>query len=132
MTLESFLLTAHIQTTLSALVAIVSFIKFRSRDIVIRLIGFVFLISFLANISALLLHKFPALREFVNIPYVVYLVISFIILTKVYRMNLGTVNKTWYVVAIVIFCSFAAINLLFNQKTAPNSFTNILHSGMLI
>jgi len=132
MTLESFLLIAHIQTILSALVAIVSFVKFKSRDIVIRLIGLVFLVSFLANISALLFGKFPWLREFVNIPYVAYLLISFVVLSKVYRMNLGPVNRIWYVVAIVVFFSFAGVNLFFIQKTAPNSYTNILHSGMLI
>ena len=67
MSLEKYLLLAHSQTALSALVAIVSFVKFKSRDTIIKLIGLVFLTSFIANISALALINIPAVRQYIDV-----------------------------------------------------------------
>jgi hypothetical protein len=130
--LEKFLFLAHTQTALSALVAIVSFIKFKSRDTIIKLIGLIFLTSFIANISALVIINIPAVRPYVNIPYVVYVLVSFILLSKIYHLTLHYVDIKWFVVIAIILISFSLYNLFFIQKTTPNSYANIFHSGILI
>jgi hypothetical protein len=132
MSLEKFLLLAHAQTALSALVAIVSFVKFKSRDTIIKLIGLVFLTSFIANISSLILININEVRQYVNIPYVVYVLLSFVLLSKVYHLTLRYIDIKWFVVIAVILISFSLFNLFFIQKTNPNSYANIFHSGVLI
>ena len=53
MTIEIYLYLAVAQTVLSAIVAIVALIRYRSRSLIVKLIGFVFLTSFLANMASL-------------------------------------------------------------------------------
>jgi hypothetical protein len=130
--LEKYLLLAHTQTALSALVAIVSFVKFKSRNTIIKLIGLVFLTSFIANISALVFINIAVLRQYVNIPYVIYVLLSFVLLSKVYHLTLRHVDLKWFVTIAVILISFSLYNLFFIQKTNPNSYANIFHSAILI
>lgn len=132
MSLETYLLLAHTQTALSALVAIVSFVKFKSRDTIIKLIGLVFLTSFIANMSALAIINIPAISTYVNIPYVVYVLLSFVLLSKVYQLTLRYIDIKWFVTIAVILISFSLYNLFFIQKTTPNSYANIFHSAVLI
>jgi hypothetical protein len=132
MTIEKFLALAHIQTALSAIVAILCLVKFKSRDRVVRLIGLVFLTSFLANMTALAFHKFTLLNAFVNATYPGFSIISFILISRVYYISLRTFHIRWFVLSTVIFIAFALSNLFFIQKEEVNSYTNIFYSAILI
>lgn len=131
MTIENYTTLAHTQTALSATIAILCWIKFKCRTQVIRLIGLVFLSSFLVNMTALAFHKF-GLNEFVNTSYPAFLIISFILLSKVYYVSLRTIHARWFVLSAVIFISFSFVNLFFIQKLALNSYTNIFYSFIVI
>lgn len=131
MTLEKFLLLAHIQTVLSAIIAFLSLIKFKSRNQVVRLIGLVFLASFLANVSSFAF-RFIQLRAFVNTPTVVYLIVSFIILSRLYYITLKSVHGRWFVLIAIIFVSFTLINAFFIQKITSNSYSNIFNAMVLL
>jgi hypothetical protein len=132
MTIEQFVTLAHIQTALSAIVAILCLVKFKSRDRVIRLIGFVFFTSFLANITALAFHMVPPLIPFINTGYPAFSMVSFILLARVYHISLRTIHGGWFVLSAVIFIAFALSNLFFIQKLTLNSYTNIFYSAIII
>ena len=132
MTIEKFLFLAHTQTILSAVVAILCFVLFKSRSIDVRLIGFIFLTSFLANIISLLLIRLGMLRAFINIPPVIYLCVSLCLYSYLYSLNLKVKKPNWPLFVTVGFILFSVTNFLFIQKTTPNSYTYLLHSGILI
>jgi hypothetical protein len=132
MTIDQVITLAHIQTALSAFVAILCFVKFEFRDGVIKLIGLVFLTSFLANITALAFHMVPALVPFINTAYPAFSIVSFILLSRVYYVSLRTIHFRWFVLNSVIFTLFALTNLFFIQKLTLNSYTNIFYSAILI
>src|SRR5688500_1293662 len=132
MTIEQFVTLAHIQTALSAIVAILCLVKFKSRDRVIKLIGLVFLTSFLANMTQLAFHQFTQLNAFINTGYPAFSIISFVLLSRVYYISLRTIHARWFVLSAVIFIAFALSNLLFIQKLTLNSYTNIFYSAIII
>ena len=132
MTIEQYVTLAHLQTALSATVAILCFIKFKYRDAITRLIGLVFFTSFLANMTSFFFHQFPTLNAFVNTAYPAFSIISFILLSRVYYLSLRTIPMKWFVIGAVVFISFALMNLFFLQKLTLNSYTNIFYSFILI
>jgi hypothetical protein len=131
MSFEKYLLITHIQTALSAIVAILCFIRFKSRDRIVRLIGMVFLTSFLANMASLFFANF-GLRYFINAPHVIYLVVSFYLLTRMYHLAFKAINMKWVVLITCVFLSFTLLNIFVIQTTLLNSYANILYSSILI
>src|SRR6186713_1285044 len=99
MTIEIFLLLVLTQTVLSAVVSILSLIRFRSRSLVIRLIGFIFLASCIANVVSYLFTRFPLTRGFVNTTYPIYLTISLPLYSIIYYHVLHRKNSVWFKVA---------------------------------
>ena len=132
MTIEQVITLAHIQTALSAIVAILCLVKFKSRDRVIRLIGLVFMTSFLANVTALAFHMVTSLNAFINTTYPAFSIVSFVLISRVYYISLRTIHVRWFVLSAVIFIAFALSNLFFIQKLTLNSYTNIFYSAILI
>jgi hypothetical protein len=132
MTFQIYLYSAIAQTVLSAIVAIVALVQFRSRSLIVKLIGFVFLASFLANIASFALIGTKTLRIFVNASYPVYTIISLALYSRIYYEILHKKNLGWFVVAASAFGIFALTNLFFIQKTAPNSYSYLFHSAVII
>src|SRR5687768_5395247 len=99
MTFQIYLYSAIAQTVLSAIVAIVALVQFRSRSLIVKLIGFVFLASFLANIASFALIGTKTLRIFVNASYPVYTIISLALYSRIYYEILHKKNLGWFVVA---------------------------------
>ena len=131
MTIEIYLSLAVAQTILSAIVAILSLIRYRSRSLIVKLIGWIFLASFLANMASWFLIG-TTLRVFVNASYPISLIISLGLYSIVYYDLLHKKNRGWFVLAASIFTIFALINLFFIQKTAPNSYSYLLNSAIII
>jgi hypothetical protein len=132
MTIQIYVYLAIAQTVLSAIVAILALIRFRSRSLIVKLIGFVFLASCLANVASFTLLGSQTLRIFVNASYPLYLVISMALYSKIYYEILHKRNPGWFVVAASAFAIFALTNLFFIQKTAPNSYSYLFHSAVII
>ena len=131
MTIEHYLMTFYLQTFLSVVVSVLCFIKFRDRTLQIRLIGFIFLTSFVANVVGNLMIKWQVTRPFTNTTYPVYQIVHLAILSKIY-CDLFHQNSRWHIVTVGIFTSFALTNLFFGQKTLPNSYTYIFHSTIIL
>lgn len=132
MTMEIYLLLVLAQTVLSAIVAILSLIRFRSRNQIVRLIGFVFLVSFLANIGAWILVRSGTFRGYVNIPYPIYAIISLCLYSRLYFLLLHKKRAGVFIFVTSAFVIFALINIFFIQKTTHNSYSFLLHSAILI
>ena len=119
------------QTVLSAIVAIGALIRYRSRSLIVKLIGFVFLASFSANMASWLMVG-TALRIFVNSTYPLSLIITVSLYSRIYYDLLHKKNRGWFVLVACVFAVFALVNILFIQKTAPNSYTYFFHSAIMI
>jgi|SRR5688572_8083373 len=131
MTMQFYFYIAVAQTVLSAIVAILALIRFRSRSLIVKLIGFVFLASFLANMAAFGMAG-TSLRIFINSTYPISLTISLALYSRIYYGLLHKKNPGWFVIAASSFAIFALINLFFIQKTAPNSYSYLFHSAVII
>lgn len=131
MTIDHYLILATIQTILSGLVAFMCLVRFKSRSTVIRLMGFIFLASSVANCVAYGLVETNVFRKYINMPNVIYMVFSFILFARVYFLLLK--KNSWLFVAVTIaFISFALVNVLFVQKLTLNSYTSIAYSATII
>ena len=117
MTIEHYLMTFYLQTFLSVVVSVLCFIKFRDRTLQIRLIGFIFLTSFVANVVGNLMIKWQVTRPFTNTTYPVYQIVHLAILSKIY-CDLFHQNSRWHIVTVGIFTSFALTNLFFWPENA--------------
>jgi hypothetical protein len=131
MTIEIYLSLAAAQTILSAIVAILSLIRYRSRSLIVKLIGWIFLASFLANMASWFLIG-TTFRVFVNASYPISLIISLGLYSIIYYDLLHKKNRGLFVLAAGIFTIFALVNLFFIQKTAPNSYSYLLDSAIII
>jgi hypothetical protein len=132
MKIEHYLLLAFIQTGLSAVVALLSFIKFRSRDEIIRLIGFVFLTSALANIIAYLLHRSGTFRGYMNLAHPVYTIITLGLYSRIYFIQLGKKNAKVFLGVSIAFVFFALFNIFYIQGTTLNSYSKVFYSAIIL
>lgn len=132
MTLEQFLITAEVQTLLLGLLAILCFVKYQSRSFVVRLVGFIFLSGFLANICSWLLTRTQVFREFSNLPGIFYFIIAAALFSFVYLVVLFKKKPVW-VALITIACSaIAFLNFYHIQRTSVNSNVYVIHAALLI
>jgi hypothetical protein len=131
MTIQIYLYSAIAQTVLSAIVAIGALIRYRSRSLIVKLIGFVFLASFLANMASWLMVG-TDLRIFVNTTYPISLIITIALYSRIYYDLLHKKNSGLFVLVACAFAVFALVNILFIQKRAPNSYTYFFHSAIMI
>ena len=132
MTLEHFVLTAEVQTILLGIAAILCFVKYRSRSLIVRLLGFNFLMGFMANVSSYLMIRLGTFRGFSNIPGVCYSIISITLLSYIYWIILFGRKKIWFSVTIGLFTLFTVLNFYYVQKTSPNTNSLVLSAGILI
>jgi hypothetical protein len=132
MTIQTVLLLAFIQTVLSAVVASLALVKYSSRGLAVRLIGFVFLAGCLANVASWVLVRTGTFRGFTNTPAPIYLIINLCLYSRLYYVEMHRRHGRWFVIVASLFCVFALVNILFIQKTTPNSYTFLFHSGILL
>lgn len=132
MKIEHYLLLAFIQTVLSVVVAFLSFFKFRSRDVVVRLIGFVFLTGALANTAAYLLVRSGTFRGYINLPPSIYLMISLCLFSRIYFILLGKKNARVFQAVSIAFVCFSLFNIFFLQGTQINSYSRIFYAAIVI
>jgi hypothetical protein len=127
MTIEFLNIVVYTQTTLSAFVAFFCLIKFKSRKHYVRLIGFVFLLSFVANTVAITLYN-CGLGRLVNIPQSAYDIGAIVIITLVFYNALNKRYSRAFLIVALCFLVFSLLNLLFLQKSGINSYNKFLSS----
>lgn len=131
MTLDHVFYLAAIQTVLSALITILSWIGFKSRSLTVRLVGLMFLVGCLANVFTYVLIRSATLRSYQNATGEVYLIISMICLLYIYFVILFG-KKEWFILITGILLVFSLINFFFIQKLAFNSYTVVFQSVAVI
>jgi hypothetical protein len=131
MTLETLSFLAHTQTALSAIVAFLALLKFKSREPYIRLIGLAFLLSFLGNFSALILHSL-GLKLYVNIPQSIYQLLIICVISLLFYHALNKRYGQWFLVITICSMTFAIISLLLIQKQFISSYHTFLDSFIII
>lgn len=131
MTLDGFLLTAHSQTTLSGIIAVLCFYRYGTRKQYVRLIGFVFLLSFVANLSALAFHVYGP-KRFSNIPQSMYDIGNLCFISLVFYNALSKRYGTFFLITTVFFLGFSVLNFMFLQKEAINSHNKFLSSFIIL
>jgi hypothetical protein len=132
MTLEQFLITAEVQTILLGLLAILCFIKYRCRSLAVRLVGFIFLAGFIANICSWLMTRTRIFREFTNLPGIVYFLISTALFSYIYFVVLFKKKPIWVTLITIASAIVAFMNFYHVQKTSVNSNVYVIHAALLI
>jgi ABC-type uncharacterized transport system fused permease/ATPase subunit len=130
MTLDIFLLTFFIQTALSFTVSATSFYQYGRRDQYIKLIGLLFLLSFLANGGAYVMFH-VGLRKFTNIPQSAYDFIGLVIVSLVFYTAMNKRFKKFFLTVTFLFLIVALSNSLFFQKEGINSYNKFLSSFII-
>jgi hypothetical protein len=131
MTLDQYFISVEIQTVLSAIVAVLSWIRFRSRSLTVRLVGLMFLTGCLANVFGLVLLRSGTFRSYQNAAGVVYLIISMVCMSYIYFVILFR-KKKWFILITGILLVFSFINFFFIQKLAVNSYSITFLSVIVI
>jgi hypothetical protein len=130
MDLRTFLIIVGIQTVLSGLVALIAFYKLKQRTRIAKLIGLLFAISMVCNLSALLLRKyFPSL---INISGSIYDLSFIVILTIIFNEALSHKYAKVFNAITIVFTLCAIMNLLFWQKAEIASFNKLAISFIII
>lgn len=126
MTIEQFVNIVFVQSALSAIVALVCFYRYRDRPLVIKLIGYSFLIGCILNVTPFILVHL-GLNGYNNVPAIIFIISSFILLTLLYRSQFKNKGAHWFVLA-ALFIFAVVLNSIFFQKRNINSFSFMLLS----
>ena len=129
MTLGSFMFIAKLQMSIFAICALLSLIKYRTRDLYIKILGFALVFSVAADLSAGILHD---LKISVNYGSSIYRLGAFPLISLLYFYALGRRLAKFFIIINIIYFIFGATNLLFIQKSAINTYTLILNSILVI
>jgi hypothetical protein len=130
MTLETLNILLYTQTALSALIAILSFKNFKDREHYIKLIGLLFLLSFLANTIAFSLYH-SAFRKYINIPQSGYDMASLGIISLIFYHATNKRFGKFFLTITVFFLIFSLFNSLLLQKDGINSHNKFLSSFII-
>lgn len=131
MTIDQYFISVEIQTVLSAVVAVLSWVRFRSRSLTVRLVGLIFLAGCMANVFGVVLLRSDTFRSYSNATPVVYLLISMVCSSYIYFIILFK-KKEWFIMIVGLFLVCALINFFFIEKLAFNSYTAIFQSTVII
>jgi hypothetical protein len=118
------------QTTLSVVVALLCFYKFRKRNAYIQLIGLVFFISFAANASAYILFDL-GFRKSTNIPQSAYDLLVLPLFSLVFYHALGKRFGKVFLIISVVVVAFSLFNLMGVQKEGINSYNKFINSFVI-
>jgi hypothetical protein len=130
MALETLNILLYTQTALSALVALLAFLRFGEREKYVRLIGLTFTLSFIVTLLAFGLY-YSSYRRFINIPQSAYDLISFCLITLAFYHALNKRFGTFFLSITVGFLIFALLNLFFLQKEGITSYNKFLSSFII-
>lgn len=120
----------YLQTILSVIVAFTSMYKFKRRGTSTRLIGFLFLCSFISNVLGYILVIF--LNRSPNLVGSLYNFVLIIIVTALYDYNTEKKYNKWFINTCVVVISLGILNLFFFQKDPVASYNKLAVSFIII
>jgi len=129
MTIESYLLISKIQSVLSALNVVLSFVYFSRKQVDVKLIGLACLINLLSDLAWYFL---PLKGKDVNIPGHIANILIFIIFCFLYNVALNNRYRKLITWIGITFCLAAISNHLFLQKKDINSYNQIASAIIFI
>jgi hypothetical protein len=129
--MNAVFLTFYLQTFLSALIAVSSFYRYTERSTVIKLVGILFALSFVCNVTSYSLFFFNYRADLINVPGSVFDSGTVIIATIIYNHLTKSRYKTAFLTIAVLFLSMALFNLLFFQKVNIASY-NLLAGSFIM
>lgn len=124
MTLDDLRALFTIQRIFFGVGVLITLIRIRSRPWHIRLVGCLFLLSLLADLSATILWAY----KMINYAGSLYNIIFLPILSLLYYIAINKQHKKLLIGINVVFFIFAIINLGWIQKSAHNSYSHIFLS----
>lgn len=131
MSLELLNYVSLSQTALSAIVAFLALIQFKSREMYIKLIGLAFLLGFIANSTAFLCLRM-GYREYMNIPQTIYDSIIICVFSLIYYHALNKRFGRKYLTISLLTLLFAFVNFFLMQKYSINSYNKFVASFIVI
>jgi hypothetical protein len=132
MTLKIYFLIFYIQTFLSALIAVVCFYRYSERNGLIKLIGILFVGSFVCNMAGYLFFVFNFSNRILNIPNTVYDFILVFLASMLYNDQTRSKYKRAFTLIAGSFALMGILNLLFFQTSSITSYNKLLSSFILI
>ena len=129
MSLQTFGLIADIQTLLVAIGAVLSLIKFKARQLYIKLLGLSLILSVLGDLVSRLIYLSGSNP---NYGASAYYILVFPLISLIYFHAVGKRKAAFFTISSVLFVLFAIVNLLFIQKSSINSYTLIVKSIIVI
>jgi hypothetical protein len=131
MSLESYLILAHSDTALLALISALSFIRLNQRAHEVKLIGLIGLVGFLSNGLSFLFAKYR-LTPFINIPGSIYDLLLVVFTSMLYNNQTSRKYKTFFTVVPCLYVLLGLLNLIFFQKEEIASYTKLGGSMIII
>jgi hypothetical protein len=126
-TLDVYYLTFYIDTTLLALLVFGAFYRYRRRSRSVKLLGWVFLLSFLANVLSYLL--IGALR---NVPGTVFDFAMMFFIGWLYNNETGGKHRNYLIVCTIIYFIFGIYNVFYVQPLTISSYNKLFASFLII
>ena len=136
MTFEIFYRLALTQTYLSAVLAVLCLYRYKSRSVWIRLIGFTFLLGFIADQAVLILGKLHLngykVNAYYNIPPVIWSLCNIPLLAAAYYFLMDKKYKLLFILAAGLSAIVTSSNVLLYQKGAFNSYSIVFQAMIVI
>jgi hypothetical protein len=129
MTIEEFFIFVHAQSILSGIIAVLAFVLYRRRSTEVKIIGLIFLVSFLLSTSV---YYLPLKGKEVNIAGNLYTICYTAILFFLFDISLKKGYNRLFKLLLIVFSLASIGNFIFIQKLDINTYTNILSALTLI
>jgi hypothetical protein len=127
--LAQFLIIANIQTVLTLIGIILILTRYKAKQSDIKLLGIYLIASFVGSVTALIAPMFGVSSNYVSVA------LNFIDLPLIVFVFIKATCKrprTIDLIVITGYCAFVAVNTLFIQRDAINSYTFVLKSIIVI
>lgn len=128
---DIYFLIFYLQTFLSALIAVVSLYRFSQRNLAVRLIGILFVFSFICNVLAYLLFYYRIAGS-QNIPGSLYDIITVLVVSIIFNFITKSKYRLVITTTVVIYSAAALLNLFFLQKLENASYNKLFGSFIII
>lgn len=131
MSIDTYVYIIHLQTVLSGLIAGIALYKYRQRNLVVKLIGILYALSFVCNVTSMSVHN-TEWNDYINLPGAIFNIAFVVICAIIYN---HAFNKRYQLLFICVTAAFligATLNLLLLQKLKIDSFTKFSGSFLII
>jgi hypothetical protein len=131
MSIETYIFIVYLQTVLSGLVAVIALYKYKQRNHVVRLIGLLYALSFVCNVTSLSFRNTKFIG-YINIPGAIFDIAFVVICAIIFNLAFKRKHQLICISIITLFLIGATLNLIFLQQLKIDSFTKFSGSFLII